>query len=205
MGIFGLSSRVDEVEQRVVDSFAKVKQDTELLYQWIDYLNNIVKHQHETIKQLRFNISQIPSTREEIKAIIDQHYAFEPILRRIKELEHQISVLLQKKELEEPLQQAVQQQEAITSRDRIRERIAQRLAQNSKTYVKKTILGLVQKYGEISALQLREIVVDEQRLCSRSSFYRILEEIERDGLLEALSDGKMKHYMPLQEKKYSRI
>lgn len=70
-----------------------------------------------------------------------------------------------------------------------------KLARNSKDYIKNLVLGLVHKYGKMGALQLREMVVDEQGLCSKSSFYRILEEMEKEHSLQIISDGKHTVYV----------
>ena len=60
--------------------------------------------------------------------------------------------------------------------------------------MKSLIKSLIIKYGQISALHLREIVVEEQALCSKSSFYRILEELETDEDLTVMHDKKEKKY-----------
>lgn len=70
-----------------------------------------------------------------------------------------------------------------------------KLARNSKDYIKNLVLGLVHKYGKMGALQLREIVVEEQGLCSKSSFYRVLEEMEKESSLQIISDGKHTVYV----------
>ena len=69
-----------------------------------------------------------------------------------------------------------------------------RLTRNSKDYVKGVILSYIMKYGRISSLQLKEIVVDEQNFCSKSSFYRLLEEIEEKEEIGVVKEGKEKHY-----------
>lgn len=81
------------------------------------------------------------------------------------------------------------------SRSNLHEKMMRRLARNSKEYIKNMISGLVHKYGKISALQLREMVVDEQGLCSKSSFYRIIEEMEKESVLNEINDGKMKVFV----------
>ena len=44
-------------------------------------------------------------------------------------------------------------------------------------------------------MPLKEIVVDEQNLCSKSSFYRLLEEIEQLDDVGVIKHGKEKHYV----------
>ena len=70
-----------------------------------------------------------------------------------------------------------------------------RLTRNSKEYVKSVILSYIKKYERISALQLKEIVVDEQNFCSKSSFYRLLEEIEQLDDIGVIKEAKEKHYL----------
>ena len=52
-----------------------------------------------------------------------------------------------------------------------------------------------------AALQLKEIVVEEQALCSKSSFYRLLEEIEQEPEIGVVKKGKEKHYITNISKK----
>jgi len=77
----------------------------------------------------------------------------------------------------------------------IKEKIMKRLTRNSKEYVKSVILSYIKKYERISALQLKEIVVDEQNFCSKSSFYRLLEEIGELDDIGIVKQGKEKHYI----------
>jgi hypothetical protein len=77
----------------------------------------------------------------------------------------------------------------------IRERLVRKIAKNSKDYVKSVIYSLIKKYNQISAPQLKEIVVEEQGLCSKSSFYRLLGEMEEENEVESLQKGKEKIYL----------
>jgi len=71
-----------------------------------------------------------------------------------------------------------------------------KVARHSKDYVKNLILSAISRYDQISAMQLREMVVEEQGLCSKSTFYRILEEIEAEDRVEMVAQGKEKAYLP---------
>ena len=57
------------------------------------------------------------------------------------------------------------------------------------------ILSYIKKYEKISAFQLREMVVEEQNLTSKSTFYRIMEEIESLGEISIIRQGKEKLYL----------
>jgi len=77
----------------------------------------------------------------------------------------------------------------------IREKVIKRLTRNSKGYVKSVMLSYIRKYEKISALQLKEMIVDEQNLCSKSSFYRLLEELEQLEDIGVIKEGKEKSYL----------
>jgi len=78
----------------------------------------------------------------------------------------------------------------------LREKIVKKVARRSKDYIKGLLLSTIAKYEQVSALQLREMIVEEQGLCSKSTFYRILEEIESEDGVNMVSKGKEKVYMP---------
>ncbi len=88
-----------------------------------------------------------------------------------------------------------------TKKATIKEKIIKRITKNSKDYIKSIILSYIKKYGKITALQLKEMVVEEQGLCSKSSFYRLLEEIEEEPEIGVIKKGKEKQYMAKITKK----
>ena len=77
----------------------------------------------------------------------------------------------------------------------MREKIMKRLTRNSKEYVKSVMMSYIKKYESVSALQLKDIIVDEQQFCSKSSFYRLLEELEDLDEIGVVKRGKEKHYI----------
>jgi chromosome segregation ATPase len=88
-----------------------------------------------------------------------------------------------------------------TRKATIKEKIIKRIAKKSKDYIKSIVLSYIRKYNEITALQLKEMIVEEQALCSKSSFYRLLEEIEQEPDIGFVKKGKEKHYMAKVSKK----
>lgn len=81
------------------------------------------------------------------------------------------------------------------TKQNLKEKIFKKVTRHSKDYIKSMLLGYIKKYGKISGLQLREIVVEEQGLVSKSSFYRLLIELEEDESLNVIHEGKEKHYV----------
>ena len=224
MGLFFGRDKVDEqfseLHGLVSDSFARVKQDSALLSQWIEYLyhlsieqqrsmNDLRSHntqlqsaliglernsrrQNDLVNDLKLQLRHMPSTKEEICHIVDSFYSFDPIIARLKHIEEKISEIEAKKAPFTPILPVL---EASKSQYSLREKILRRITRNSKDFVKSSILSLMSKYGKVSGLQPREMIVDEQGLCSKSSFYRLLEEIEKTENVEMLVSGKEKIYL----------
>ena len=77
----------------------------------------------------------------------------------------------------------------------LKEKLIRKIARSSKEHIKNIIRTLIMKYGKISALQLRDILVEEQALCSKSTFYRLLEELEEDHDISVIHEKKEKKYV----------
>jgi hypothetical protein len=90
--------------------------------------------------------------------------------------------------------QITPQAQGAATVNNLRERLIKKIIKSSKDHVKNLIKNLIIKYGQVSALHLREIIVEEQGLCSKSSFYRILEELETDEDISVIHDKKEKKY-----------
>ena len=206
--------KLNQMNEILKKSFANVKKDTANIFQWLNYFYKKNTEQEQMIKELKLEISYIPKTREDIRRIIDDYYSFEGIMARIRELNKKVEELsneISKKQqvhIEKYVPQAMPKelQTGIVDIEKrlerleqkklsIKEKIMKRLARNSKEYVKSVVLSYIKKYERISALQLKEIVVDEQNFCSKSSFYRLLEEIEQLDDIGVIKQGKEKHYV----------
>jgi uncharacterized protein YoxC len=195
------------LHNRLTNSFANVKGDISNLsqtirayQQWIDYLNQRIKIQESQINALLHRIEQMPKSHLDIRKVIDEHYRLDGLVSRVEELNNRLNGVL---ESNKPIfERMANHHERLTrleqgreKKPNFREKIIQKISKNSKEYVKGLILSLIRKYEKVSALQLREIVVEEQGLCSKSSFYRLLEELEKSDELEVFQEGKEKFYM----------
>jgi tetrahydromethanopterin S-methyltransferase subunit G len=162
-------------------AFTKVKNDMMQVTNWLKYFHQKHQEHDQRLNEIEQQISYIPKTPNEIKQIIDSYYSYDHILNKVRELSQRLDNVEQRKPVirHEPKQI-------------IRERIVRKIARNSKDYVKSTIISLIKKYGKISAPQLKEMVIEEQGLCSKSSFYRILEELESDEEINTIKQGKEK-------------
>ena len=203
-----VDERLAQIDAKIADSFARVKQDNSAIYQWLDFFyeeankqKSLTRHHQEQIHGLRQEIAALnsaPRSREDVKAIVDSCYDFKGMMERIRQISEKISHIESvKAAAPAPVRHVVFREEPVASRpvSAIREKMMKRIARNSKDYIKSMIVSLIRKYSRISAMALREIVVDEQGLCSKSSFYRILEDIEKEGSTAVISSGREKVYV----------
>lgn len=163
-------------------AFQKVKQDTSHVFDWIHYFHKKHQEHDSRLDEVETQLYNMPKSKEEIRQLIDSHYAFDHLHEKIAEINRRLNIL-EKREVVE------------TKKYEARERLIKRVVRNSKDYVISVILSMIQRYGQIRASQLKEIVVDEQGLCSKSSFYRLLSELESDDRIGFLARGKEKVYL----------
>ncbi|MBD3248613.1 hypothetical protein GF336_01035 [Candidatus Woesearchaeota archaeon] len=210
MGIFSSLSQKDshvhKLHQAVSFAFQKVKDDTSQIFQWLQHfhqkqqdtdqrLARIEEHiassdsqdsleLKQRLRKLEYHTQYQPQiSREEIRRIAENSVSYDHILRKIEEINLRIDTLEKRKSAQR-----------IEKKQSIKDRIVKKITKNSKDYIKSVVLSLIKKYQQISGSQLREIVVEEQGLCSKSSFYRALEELEQSSDIEMMKKGKEKTY-----------
>jgi len=210
---YDTEKKISQMNDLLKKSFENVKRDTTGIFQWMNYFYRRGLEQEQLIKRLQLELSYMPKTREDIRRIIDDYYSFGSIMSKISELNYKVDELgrkhaTQAEKAEKYVPQAVYKEahpdlsyiekrlEMLEQKKMsIKEKIMRKLTRNSKEYIKSVILSYIRKYEKISALQLKEIVVDEQNFCSKSSFYRLLEEIEELDEIGVVKQGKEKHYI----------
>lgn len=210
--------KLSQMQGLLIRSFSNVKNDTQKLFQWANYLHQKSMNQENQIKQLKLELSYIPKNPEDIRRIVDSYYSFDSIMERIKLINEKVDSISAKKEsaagsaiqpqtyapeypeitkIEQRLSQLEEQKKAT-----IREKVVKRVTRNSKEYVKNLILAYIRKYTQIGALQLKDMVVYDQGLCSKSSFYRLLDEIELSDEIGTVKKGKQKYYLYKQVREH---
>ena len=196
--------KLSQMHLLLAKSFTNVKRDTQNLFQWLNYIYKKNLEQQSQIKQLQLELSYIPKKPEDIRKIVDTYYSFDNIMERIKIINEKVdSISVQRQsepyvqprhseiqEIEHRLEQLEEQRRAT-----IREKVVKRVTRNSKEYVKSLILSYIRKYTQISSLQLKDMVVYDQGLCSKSSFYRLLDEIEAMEEIGIVKKGRQKYYI----------
>lgn len=208
MGIFGNNKAVEQLRDVIKTSFQRVKEDSQTTNQWLQYfyyqyqqqqhtitaLNNQVQSLNAKVIDLNKQITYIPKTRTELRNMIDQYYNIDAVKAELADLNVRVDNFV---EAQTPILEKLEQisQPQKSSQSQFRERVIKKITKNSKEYVRGLVLDMISKYGRISALQLREMFVEEQQLCSKSSFYRILDEIEKTQAIKAYQQGKEKIFV----------
>ena len=163
-------------------AFEHVRRDTSNIFEWIRYFHHKHQQHDQRLDNIEQQLAYIPKSHQEIKQIIDSYYSYDSVLGKIEELNKRM----------DSLEHIKQDSEKKIS---LKERLVRKITKNSKDYVKSVIISMIRKYGRISAPQLKEILVDEQGMCSKSSFYRLLAEIEQENEISTIQAGKEKVYL----------
>jgi hypothetical protein len=224
-------AKIEKLDDTLSVSFSHVKQDISKMNSWLGWLYNQHIEQQKTINILQERISSAHISPEQIRSMVEAHLPTEEITGRIMHVERKINEVASSIHSTEPLLKKVadlnsevklleENQKPIMDRLRsiadkvekmgqarprnisnLREKIMKKVAQRSQDYIKNLILSTIQRYDKVSALQLREMIVEEQRLCSKSSFYRFLTDLENHSDVEVVVSGKEKIYIPKLIKK----
>jgi DNA repair exonuclease SbcCD ATPase subunit len=146
------------------------------------------------VEQLKENMQNIDSNMLSTENIIPR---IKKIVTQIEELDNAYRPL--KNELEDQKIRLDRyekiKEDTPVQKINLREKLLRKMAKTSKDHVKNLINSIIMKYGQVSAMQIREIIVEEQGLVSKSSFYRILEEVEKDSNITVIHDKKEKKFI----------
>ena len=201
---------IDKIRAHVQHSFQNVKQDTTNLYDWVRYIHErieeqeqLVLHQQEIIQTLNKKL-QTALTYDQAQELIAGQDALKQIVllqQRLQQINKKMSVVAtlhdshdsrisELRDRLDALHTAAEKKSTV-----LQDRVLKNIARNSKLYIKNAILASASKYDKISALQLKELIVGEQQLCSKSSFYRLLGELEKEERMVVVKEGNQKIYL----------
>ncbi|MCK5107684.1 MAG: hypothetical protein KAQ83_03075 [Nanoarchaeota archaeon] len=192
---FASKKELSYLDNKLSKSFGGVRQDTSTLFEWIKYLDQRISEQQKTLSEINQKVSNIPKKdygKEVNEALENIHSLNEKLNQTISYCHH----LNQKTEYKEkPVEKTIVREIIQEKPKTFKERLIKKITRNSKNYIKTVILNLISKYEGISSAKLREIVVEEQGLCSKSSFYRTLTELENSGDVEVKHQGPERIYI----------
>jgi len=150
---------------------------------------------NQSFDMLKYDVSGVKSSILMNNQNIYQWLQF--LYKRIQEQDQKIKELETKeKPAEKPLIEHLSQllkrrtePKPPTKISTFKEKVIQKMTRNSKQFIKNTMISLINKYQRISAYELKQIIVEEQKLTTKSTFYRLLKEIEKNSEISTLKQG----------------
>ena len=201
-------NRLLQLNEILKKSFVNVKKDTANIFQWLNLFYRKTVQQDQIIRQIQLDLASLQRIKDDIRRLLNERNQTDNLTLRVRDLEGKFHELYRRQyqsfdkyaphlpgefqamaEIEKRLEKLEQKRLSA------KERILKRLTRNSKEYLKGIIISYIKKYEKVSAFQLKETVVDEQRLCSKGTFYRLLEEIDEHEGIAVMKHGKEKHYI----------
>ena len=165
--------RLEALSSSISSSDMKQELKHELRHELLEEMNSFRREIHSSVNSQIEVVQQAAKPPESIFERLDQ------LNKRLDEMQSNIGSI---------------EQSRPAPRQNLKEKIFKKVTRHSKEYVKSMLISLIKKYNKISGLNLREIVVEEQGIVSKSSFYRLLAEIEEDEGIHVAHEGKEKHY-----------
>ncbi len=202
MGLFTKNKELEQsrwmqLYQFLKQNFGGLKRENQSIKEWIDYLHKQNLEQQSQIQELSLQLKYQPDIKQEIRQILDQEYHLRDVTTEINQIKaklHQTDLTSIPEEKIDQINQrlALLEQKKEKATSNFRQKLLKKFSRNSKDYIKGLILSTIKRYEKISAYQLKEMLVDEQGLCSKSSFYRLLTELETTENFEIIKQGKEK-------------
>jgi len=114
---------------------------------------------------------------------------FEQEFGHIKEFKQRLEILEKSwTEKDAHSRSNAHQKSALTSH------VTKQVMKNSKGYLQQIILNAIVKQHSLRGTTLKNTMVDEQKITSKASLYRILSELEKTGKIKVIREGKEKTY-----------
>lgn len=196
-----LNERILDV-QKQLDYMPKSKQEIKNIidsYYSYENISKKINQLNERVEYLTSKQKSIPEELDEIRTRIRNMATLDDVDSFKTKMVRPVETQLNNPRLDE-INERLKHIE-LRRKATAREKFVQRITRNSKEYIKNVIESLIRKYGKIPALKLKEMVVDEQGLCSKSSFYRILNEVEEEDKIDTIKKGREKQYLSKIAKK----
>jgi tetrahydromethanopterin S-methyltransferase subunit B len=146
----------------------------------------------ERIRAMENRIENLSRVGDSVGALVSQQ---KDVFAQLRELHSQVETLgTDRRQKLIPRDGPGTVPEKMGTTSALTEKMVKIAVRNSKDVIRQSILKLIRLHGQISGVALRESIVTEQGLCSKSSFYRILEELEESDDISVVDEGKEKRY-----------
>jgi len=181
--------RWEYLDNSLTSAFGRIRQDTQNLFSWISYFHqHLTDHRAET-HHLRQKFE------EQNKHIIYLHNQVMELERKLEKIESKPVPQPQIVHISEPSSNQIRTEpEPIANlrRPRFEEKVLSRIRTKKKPYIMQKILDTIGEEG-YSTKELERIIVEEQQLCGRTSFYAYIKEL------------RLKKQISVKEKEFDKI
>lgn len=160
----------------LIQEILKIRQEQSYTKDWIYYFWNFIKNLQYQISDLEKNLEKNQKNNPELIKNFEI---------KIGELKNDLDELKKK-------QKILELKEKLKAKSELEKKIFKRIRRVSKEYIKSVIKSIVAREKNLTLPQLKERIVDEQRLCSKSNFYRLISELEKESELGVLITKKSK-------------
>jgi chromosome segregation ATPase len=90
-------------------------------------------------------------------------------------------------EINQQLQAQIKNLEAkLSQTSTLKSELMRSFKRNKKQIIKQRMIALIQD-RQIPVPELKEIIVDEKKYCSKATFYRYIDEMKKEGLLNVIT------------------
>ncbi|MAG08531.1 hypothetical protein CMO89_03590 [Candidatus Woesearchaeota archaeon] len=198
--------RLRDMNNRLISSFSGVKQDITNINMWLNYLYQKNTAIENSIKTLENKFNEIPRNTDAGR-LIKLYSSFNDIQAQIMNLKSKVDTLpATDSSVIDKIGSVMSRVDNISLRidniegkdagkkNNLKKAILKDISKKSKDYIKNLIFRMIKKYDKITASQLKKMIVEEQSLCSKSTFYRLLLELEQSNSIGAANSGKEKQF-----------
>lgn len=161
-----INTNRDSTLEKLTLELTTLRKELQFLKKEQEKNTKLILEQKNTIQELR--ITRIENTKNEIELeeTIDEIQE-EPIITIEEKFQPEINEIHKKY-------------------DHLEMEIIKSVSKNKKTIIKQKILAIASKQ-RTTTKQVKEVIVDKYRYCSKASFYRYMNELKRSHKIETIS------------------
>ncbi|MFH1181576.1 MAG: hypothetical protein V1702_01330 [Candidatus Woesearchaeota archaeon] len=199
MGFFDLFRKADEkwhkLNQALVQSFSRIKNETTLVFSWIHYLKEKDKlHDDRHLyhqQKLQSHGSLLENHHSQIEKIKDEIFALKSEILQLKISQEKPKVEPAAGSFPNLVRTKSEPKSEPAPRTYLEKTVLAKVRQQRKAYVIEQILKLIDN-GVNSTKEIENVIVGEKGLCGRTAFYDYMREMKHRKMLKRKDFGEKK-------------
>jgi hypothetical protein len=175
----GVDPELEALKLVLKQTFANIKSDIATSKTELSVNSKEVERLHESLRKLEVQMLQLQDGIKKLQEMQPVQSASTASINSVQINTNQ-EMISKLAELEKKMES-----QSKLPENGLHAQILRRVDRNRKSLIKKKILSIVSTQ-ELSLPELKDIIVNEQQLCSKASFYRYFEDMKRLGQLNTL-------------------